>query len=73
MDDLELQSIRSEKVHGIPAFQIVREVAGTIEDLRTEVLRQLACLIHLLTRVGVESDVMQPYLRSSDGESSASA
>jgi hypothetical protein len=60
MDYLELQSIRSEKVHRIPAFRIVRELAGTIEDLRTEALRQIARPINLLTRVGVEGDVMQP-------------
>jgi len=38
MDYLELESIRSEKVHRIPAFRILRELAGTIEDLRTEAL-----------------------------------
>src|ERR1700676_592771 len=62
MDYLELQSIRSETLHRIPALRIVRELAGTIEDLRTEALRQIACPINLLTRVGVEGDVLQPYL-----------
>src|SRR5580658_8929049 len=62
MDYLELQSIRSEKVHRIPAFRIVRKIAGTIEDLCAEALRQIACPINLLTRIGVEGDVMQPYL-----------
>ena len=41
---------------------LIRELAPTIEDLRTEALRQFACLINLVTRVGVESDVMQPHL-----------
>lgn len=46
----------------VALVEIVRELAGTIEDLRTEALRKLACPINLLTRVGVEGDVMQPYL-----------
>ena len=62
MDYLELESIRSEKVRRIPAFRIVRELDGTIEDLRTEALRYLARPINLLARVGAEGDVMQPYL-----------